>query len=264
MKYYGFKAIKNGKEIFVEWFWNEGVRDNVVSNLEEGFKIENKGERKEFLWGINKFCYPIIDEEGLSFEKIETNNKIYLYSERIGNEYYVECKEHLMKNVGREVNSFINKYKYTQICVYNNLDDETVDIDQRFDSWAYSDFYVTYLNTEYGYNFVRTIPIGVEYHMEEDTVDKISRAKYYIDNDKGVILCFSRCSKKHLRLYSLHKEIVNKVIKFCIDYNIENIDEFQITADGLKESIKEGYWTPYTDSSLSLMNDKGKQVKFSI
>ncbi len=104
----------------------------------------------------------------------------------------------------------------------------------------------------------------VEYHMEEDTIDKISVAKYYIDNDKGVILCFSRCSKKHLRLYSLHKEIVNKVIKFCIDYNIENIDEFQITADGLKESIKEGYWTPYTDSSLSLINDKGKQVMLSI
>lgn len=45
MTYYGFKAIKDGKEIFVEWFWNEENRDKVVSKLEEGFKIENKGKK---------------------------------------------------------------------------------------------------------------------------------------------------------------------------------------------------------------------------
>lgn len=264
MTYYGFKATKDGKEVFIEWFWDEENRDRIVSKLEEGFKIENKGKRKEFLWGINIFCSPIMDEESLSFEKIQTSNNIFLYSGRIGNEYYVECNEHLMKNVGREINSFINKNMYTQICVFNNLDDETVDIDKRFDSWAYSDIYVTYLNTEYGYNFVRTIPIGNEYYAIEDNFDKISEAKYYIDNDKGVIICFSKCSKRHLRLYSLHREIVNKVIKFCIDYNIENIDEFQIMADGLQESIKDGHWTPYTDSSFSLINNKGKQVMLSI
>lgn len=45
----------------------------------------------------------------------------------------------------------------------------------------------------------------------------------------------------------LHINLVNKVIIFCKEHNID-IDELSLNANGLKTSIKEGYWTPATDS----------------
>lgn len=47
----------------------------------------------------------------------------------------------------------------------------------------------------------------------------------------------------------LHKQIVNTIIQFCKENNIE-IDEFHLSADCLEESIKYGSWQPCTDSSL--------------
>ena len=62
---------------------------------------------------------------------------------------------------------------------------------------------------------------------------------------------------------NLHVEIVNKVIDFCKENNIQ-IDEFNIYADGVRESIPFGKWTPATDSSFrmdeSLSNENGKDV----
>lgn len=49
----------------------------------------------------------------------------------------------------------------------------------------------------------------------------------------------------------LHKNLVNSVINFCKAHNIE-IDEFHLSADNLRESIKHGEWTSCTDSSLRL------------
>jgi len=62
---------------------------------------------------------------------------------------------------------------------------------------------------------------------------------------------------------NLHVEIVNKVIDFCKENNIQ-IDEFNIYADGVRESIPFGKWTSVTDSSFrmdeSLSNENGKDV----
>lgn len=62
---------------------------------------------------------------------------------------------------------------------------------------------------------------------------------------------------------NLHVEIVNKVIDFCKENNIQ-IDEFNIYADGVRESIPFGKWTSVTDSCFrmdeSLSNENGKDV----
>lgn len=47
----------------------------------------------------------------------------------------------------------------------------------------------------------------------------------------------------------LHKQIVNAIIQFCKENDIV-IDEFQLNADCLENSIKAGSWQPCTDSSL--------------
>ena len=49
----------------------------------------------------------------------------------------------------------------------------------------------------------------------------------------------------------LHRELVNKVIQFCKEHNIE-VDEFSLTADGLRGSIPYGKWQAGSDSSFSL------------
>jgi hypothetical protein len=49
----------------------------------------------------------------------------------------------------------------------------------------------------------------------------------------------------------LHKQIVNAVIQFCKENNIM-IDEFNLYADGLEDSIKHGKWCPSTDSSFRM------------
>ena len=47
----------------------------------------------------------------------------------------------------------------------------------------------------------------------------------------------------------LHTKLVNDIILFCKAWNIE-IDEFHLTADALRESIQQGEWVSFTDSSL--------------
>ena len=65
------------------------------------------------------------------------------------------------------------------------------------------------------------------------------------------------------KFYNLHVEIIDKVISFCKENNIE-VDEFNIYADGVRESIPFGKWTSVTDSSFrmdeSLSNENGKDV----
>lgn len=61
----------------------------------------------------------------------------------------------------------------------------------------------------------------------------------------------------------LHKQIVNAVIQFCKENNIM-IDEFNLYADGLEDSIKNGQWCSSTDSCFrmdeSLERECGKSV----
>ena len=62
----------------------------------------------------------------------------------------------------------------------------------------------------------------------------------------------------------LHKKIVNEVIAFCKEHNLE-IDEFHLGADGVRCSIQYGQWTPATDSSFSIIrNGEEKPVLWSL
>ena len=50
----------------------------------------------------------------------------------------------------------------------------------------------------------------------------------------------------------LHKKLVNEVISFCKKYHID-ASEFNLSADCLEPSIKQGEWMPFTDSSFCLL-----------
>lgn len=60
-----------------------------------------------------------------------------------------------------------------------------------------------------------------------------------------------KCQKEEIdkKFRELHDKLVNEVITFCKENDIE-IDEFNLSADGVRESIKYGEWCPYTDSCL--------------
>lgn len=59
----------------------------------------------------------------------------------------------------------------------------------------------------------------------------------------------------------LHVELVNKVVRFCKEHGIEDVDEFWLSADMLSESIKYGEWCPMTDSPFELIKYKDKERK---
>ncbi len=52
-------------------------------------------------------------------------------------------------------------------------------------------------------------------------------------------------------------ELHHLLVQTCLDYMVKNgltdIDEVQFCADGLSVSYKYGYWTPATDSSLTVV-----------
>lgn len=50
----------------------------------------------------------------------------------------------------------------------------------------------------------------------------------------------------------LHYKLVNEIISFCKNYNIE-IDDFHLNADGVAGSIPYGQWESCTDSALSFI-----------
>ena len=59
--------------------------------------------------------------------------------------------------------------------------------------------------------------------------------------------CQSEVLNDKFRL--LHKYLVDTVIRFCNENHI-TIDEFNLNADGLAESIKAGQWEACTDSGF--------------
>ena len=58
-------------------------------------------------------------------------------------------------------------------------------------------------------------------------------------------------SKTTKAFRKLHKDIIDKILKFCLKYNID-VDELFINADHLSDSIKFGEWQPGTDSSFEM------------
>ena len=78
--------------------------------------------------------------------------------------------------------------------------------------------------------------------------------------------CWQECQDEELNkeFSGLHKKLVNEVIMFCKEHNLE-IDEFHLSADGVRCSIQFGQWTPATDSSFSLDRDgEGKHFIISL
>lgn len=260
MKYYGYQVIKKQKVLFVEWFYEEKDRDDILTTLKNAFNFEDEVKRKTLLLSIMEHCNTFIDEEDITFEPITTDKDLYHCFHDISDSFYIGCEEKLMQNVAKKVNSLIVEDKHHMLYVYNELENEAIEKSQNIDCWHLSDIYITYLNTEYQYNFVRTIIPNVS-----DTLyEKLLGCKYYIDTEKQVMLCFTRYSKAQVSLHCLHKEIVDKVIRFCKKNELYDVDEFSITADGLKLSIDSGFWTSYTDSSFSLVNEDKKQVMLSM
>ena len=60
---------------------------------------------------------------------------------------------------------------------------------------------------------------------------------------------WQKCQNEEIdeKFKKLHNKIVNQIITFCKENNIQ-IDEFSLSADGVRESIKFGKWCPPTDS----------------
>ena len=79
-----------------------------------------------------------------------------------------------------------------------------------------------------------------------------------IEEELKVYPC-QECQDKDINddFQALHKDLVNMVIQFCIKHNI-TIDEFNLSADGLEESIKSGKWMPWTDSCFIFEKDNKK------
>ena len=49
---------------------------------------------------------------------------------------------------------------------------------------------------------------------------------------------------------AFHEKLVNQIIQFCIENNINDIDEFYLSGDCLNESIPYGKWSSGTDSTF--------------
>lgn len=95
----------------------------------------------------------------------------------------------------------------------------------------------------------RTHGYGFKVLMEDISNDN-TKYPYQICQDEGLTNKFGE----------LHKKIVNTIISFCKDNSIQ-IDEFNLSADGVASSIEKGGWTPYTDSSFEFYTDVNKQNK---
>ena len=61
----------------------------------------------------------------------------------------------------------------------------------------------------------------------------------------------NRDPKLHEDFSKLHHDIVDMVIKFCKDHDLD-VEEFSVHADGLLNSKEFGKWTCSTDSSMSM------------
>lgn len=61
----------------------------------------------------------------------------------------------------------------------------------------------------------------------------------------------NRDPKLHEAFGELHHKIVNMVVQFCKEHDLD-VDEFSISADGILGSKPYGEWTCFTDSSMNM------------
>ena len=62
----------------------------------------------------------------------------------------------------------------------------------------------------------------------------------------------------------LHEILMKTCIDYCRKNNLIIVDDIYFSADGLKESIEYGEWTPCTDSALTLTDDKRNRLAISM
>ena len=74
----------------------------------------------------------------------------------------------------------------------------------------------------------------------------------------------NRDPELHSAFGELHLKIVNEVIQFCKEHNLD-VDKFSIMADGLLNSRDFGEWGPATDSSMAMWKeDRDKPFLYEI
>ena len=61
----------------------------------------------------------------------------------------------------------------------------------------------------------------------------------------------NRDPKLHEAFSELHTKLVNEVIQFCKEHDLD-VDEFTLSADGLLGSKAYGEWCPCTDSFMEM------------
>ena len=61
----------------------------------------------------------------------------------------------------------------------------------------------------------------------------------------------NRDPKLHEAFSELHTKLVNEVIQFCKEHDLD-VDEFTLNGDGLLGSKKYGEWCPCTDSFMEM------------
>ena len=163
-----------------------------------------------------------------------------------------------MQNVCRDINSAIKEFDIYRVNICADISDTTRNKNniEYVDTYSFSDLYICYLNTEFGYNFISTVPL---FKLSTNVLNK-----FYIDLKTQCVVIFSKYTVIKENFVNLHKRIMRLIIDFCCDYGLFDVDELQLNADGLKESIIEGKWTPSTDSCFKLSNDNGEQKLLSV
>lgn len=97
------------------------------------------------------------------------------------------------------------------------------------------------------YAFIRFAKDDTE--KEPETKSEEKKYSWQICQDEDINYAF----------VNLHHEIVDKIVKFCKDYNVE-IDEVEFGVDNVSGSVPYGQWQCVTDSWMNMYN-KTRSVK---
>ena len=94
-------------------------------------------------------------------------------------------------------------------------------------------------------------------------------ASYEVDSETVVLRADNRIMEDYVNpttdsklSFKLHEKLVQTVIDFMVENNIDDIDEIQFNADSLQVSKQCRKWTPATDSGMVLIGyQDGKKKK---
>lgn len=69
---------------------------------------------------------------------------------------------------------------------------------------------------------------------------------------------------KKEQINDFHDKLMDFVINYLRDNNIDNVDIISFSVDGLNMSVKHGEWIPFTDSSLSVYDENKTLINYSM